>query len=183
MTHRLIRTLIPVVVAYAVLTMPLQAGTIVAGKPEDLGFSPERLSRIREAVQRHLDAKSLAGAVTMVVRNGRIAHLEGHGVIDLETNRPMPKDAIFRLASMSKPITAVAVMMMLEEGKLRLTDPVPRFIPEFKNMKVAVPKPGSEAAAAAAGGRGGRGGAPETSISCPHLVKSPSAICSHMDPV
>ena len=111
-------------------------------------------------MQRHLDAKSLAGAVTLVVRNGRIAHLEGHGVIDLETNRPMPKDAIFRLASMSKPITAVAVMMMLEEGKLRLTDPVSRFIPEFKNMKVAVPKPGSEAAAAAAGGRGGRGGAP-----------------------
>ena len=143
MTHRLIRTLIPVVVACAVLTMPLQAGTIVAGKPEDLGFSPERLSRIHEAVQRHIDAKSLAGAVTMVVRNGRIAHLEGHGVIDLETNRPMPKDAIFRLASMSKPITAVAVMMMLEEGKLRLTDPVSRFIPEFKIMKVAVPKPGA----------------------------------------
>jgi CubicO group peptidase (beta-lactamase class C family) len=170
MTHRLIRTLIPAVVACAVLTMPLQApafakapagrGTIVAGKPEDLGFSPERLSRIHEAVQRHLDAKSLAGAVTLVVRNGRIAHLESHGVIDLETNRPMPKDAIFRLASMSKPITAVAVMMMLEEGKLRLTDPVSRFIPEFKTMKVAVPKPGSEAAAAAAGGRGGRGGAP-----------------------
>src|SRR4029079_1399686 len=96
----------------------------------------------------------------MVVRNGRIAHLEGHGVIDLETNRPMPKDAIFRLASMSKPVTAVAVMMMLEEGKLRLTEPVSRFVPEFKSMKVAVPKPGSEAAAAAAGGRGGRGAAP-----------------------
>ena len=96
MTHRLIRTLIPVVVACLVFTLPLQAGTIVAGKPEDLGFSPERLARIHEAVQRHIDAKSLAGAVTMVVRNGRIAHLEGHGVIDLETNRPMPKDAIFR---------------------------------------------------------------------------------------
>ena len=160
MTHRLLRTLIPVAVAGLVLTMPLQAGTIVAGKPEDLGFSPERLARIHEAVQRHIDAKSLAGAVTMVVRNGRIAHLEGHGLIDLETNRPMPKDAIFRLASMSKPVTAVAVMMMLEEGKLRLTDPVSRFVPEFKSMKVAVPKPGSEAAAAAAGGRGGRGAAP-----------------------
>jgi CubicO group peptidase (beta-lactamase class C family) len=170
MTHRLIRRFIPGVVACLVFTLPLQApafaeapadrGTVVAGKPEDLGFSPERLARIHEAVQRHIDAKSLAGAVTMVVRNGRIAHLEGHGVIDLETNRPMPKDAIFRLASMSKPVTAVAVMMMLEEGKLRLTDPVSRFIPEFKNMKVAVPKPGSEAAAAAAGGRGGRGAAP-----------------------
>ena len=96
----------------------------------------------------------------MVVRNGRIAHLEAHGLIDIESNRPMPKDGIFRLASMSKPITAVAVMMMLEEGKLRLNDPVSRFIPEFKSMKVAVPKPGSEAAAAAPGGRGGRGGPP-----------------------
>jgi len=158
MTHRLIRSLVPVFAACAVLTMRLEAGTIVAGKPEDLGFSADRLARIHDAVQRHIDAKSIAGAVTMVVRNGRIAHLEGHGVIDLETNRPMPKDAIFRLASMSKPITAVAVMMMLEEGKLRLTDPVSRFIPEFKGLKVAVPKPGFEAAAAAQGGRGGRGG-------------------------
>jgi CubicO group peptidase (beta-lactamase class C family) len=161
MTHRLTRLLIPVVVACAVLSMPLQAGTIVAGKPEDLGFSSERLARIHEAVQRHIDAKAITGAVTMVVRNGRMAHHEAHGLIDIESNRPMPKDGIFRLASMSKPVTAVAVMMMLEEGKLRLTDPVSRFIPEFKGMKVAVPKPGSEAAAAAQGGRGGRaGGAP-----------------------
>jgi CubicO group peptidase (beta-lactamase class C family) len=145
-------------VAAAVLTMPLQAGTIVAGKPEDLGFSSERLARVHEAVQRHLDAKALAGAVTMVVRNGRIAHLEAHGLIDIEANRPMPKDGIFRLASTTKPVTAVAVMMMLEEGKLRLTDPVSRFIPEFKAMKVAVPKPGFEAAAATAGR--GRGAAP-----------------------
>ena len=73
----------------------------------------------------------------------------------------MPKDGIFRLASMSKPITAVAVMMMIEEGKMRLTDPVSRFIPEFKAMKVAVPKPGcARRAAAAPGGRGGRGGPP-----------------------
>ena len=159
MTHRLTRLLIPVVVACAVLSMPLQAGTIVAGKPEDLGFSSERLARIHETVQRHIDAKAIAGAVTMVVRNGRIAHHEAHGAIDIESKRPMPKDGVFRLASMSKPVTAAAVMMMLEEGKLRLTDPVSRFIPEFKGMKVAVPKPGFEAAAAAAqSGRGGRGG-------------------------
>ena len=64
-------------------------------------------------MQRHIDAKAIGGAVTMVVRNGRIAHHEAHGLIDVETNRPMPKDGIFRLASMSKPITAVAVMMMI----------------------------------------------------------------------
>jgi CubicO group peptidase (beta-lactamase class C family) len=161
MTLRSIRAvLVSIVAATAFLIIPLQAGTIVAGKPEDLGFSAERLARIHDAVQRHIDAKSVAGAVTMVVRNGRIAHLEAHGLIDIESNRPMPKDGIFRLASTSKPVTAVAVMMMLEEGKLRLNDPVARFIPEFKSMKVAMPKPGSEPAAAAQGGRGGRGGAP-----------------------
>ena len=160
MTHRFIRSLlVSVAAACAFLIMPLQAGTIVAGKPEELGFSAERLARIHDAVQRHIDAKAVAGAVTMVVRNGRIAHLEAHGLIDVESNRPMPKDGIFRLASMSKPITAVAVMMMIEEGKLRLNDPVSRFLPEFKAMKVAVPKPGSESAAAAPGGRG-RGGPP-----------------------
>jgi len=160
MTHRLIRSLlVSVAAACAFLIMPLQAGTIVAGKPEDLGFSAERLARIHDAVQRHIDAKAIAGAVTMVVRNGRIAHLEAHGLIDIESNRAMPKDGIFRLASMSKPITATAVMMMIEDGKLRLNDPVSRFIPEFKAMKVAVPKPGFEAAAAAPGGRG-RGGPP-----------------------
>lgn len=159
MTHRLIPSFLVSVATCAFITMPLQAGSILAGKPEELGFSSERLARIHDAVQRHIDAKSIAGAVTLVVRNGRIAHHEAHGLIDVEANRPMPKDGIFRLASMSKPITAVAVMMMIEEGKLRLTDPVSRFIPEFKGMKVAVPKPGFEAAAAAPGGRG-RGGPP-----------------------
>ena len=163
MTHRLRPSLAAVLIlACALVTLPLQAGSIVTAKPEELGFSSERLTRIHDAVQRHIEAKAVAGAVTLVVRQGRIAHLETHGLIDIEANRPMPKDGVFRLASMSKPITAVAVMMMLEEGKLRLNDPVSRFIPEFEGMKVAVPKAGSVAAASAGGpgGRGGRGGPP-----------------------
>src|SRR5215510_5109937 len=112
------------------LALPIQAGP-VAAKPEDVGLSSERLARVHEAVQRHIDAKAIAGAVTLVARNGRVAHLEAHGLIDIESKRSMPKDGIFRLASMSKPITAVAVMMMIEEGKIRLSDPVWRFIPEF----------------------------------------------------
>jgi CubicO group peptidase (beta-lactamase class C family) len=143
----------------ACLALPIQAGPVVA-KPEDVGLSSERLARIHEAVQRHIDAKAISGAVTLVARNGRVAHLEAHGLIDLESKRPMPKDGIFRLASMSKPITAVAVTMLLEEGKVRLSDPVWRFIPEFKGAKVAVPKGGVEPPAAAPGGRGGRGAAP-----------------------
>jgi CubicO group peptidase (beta-lactamase class C family) len=98
------------------LSLPLQAGPTIMAKPEEVGLSSERLVRIREAVQRHIDAKAVSGAVTLVARQGRIVHLEAHGSIDIEAKRPMPKDGIFRLASMSKPITAVAVMMLIEEG-------------------------------------------------------------------
>jgi CubicO group peptidase (beta-lactamase class C family) len=134
----------------------LAAGAVPTGKPEDVGFSTERLGRIKEAVQRHIDAGSVPGVVTLVARRGRIVHFETHGFNDVEAKKPMPKDAIFRLASMSKPIAATAVMMMIEEGKVRLNDPVSRFIPEFKQAQVAVPKGG----AAAPAGRGGRGGPP-----------------------
>ena len=135
--------------------LPLGAASLVVGKPEDAGFSAERLARVREAVKRHLDAGSPSGAVTLVARRGKIVHFEAHGLMDVESKKPMPKDGIFRLASTSKPITAAAVLMMVEEGKVRLTDPVSRFIPEFKSMKVAVP-PGAGAGAPAGGGRGAR---------------------------
>ena len=139
------------------------AGLVTTARPEDVGLSSERLDRIHDAVQRHIDAGSISGAVTLVARHGKIAHLEAHGLMDIESKRTMPKDGVFRLASMSKPITAVAVMMMVEEGKVRLSDPVSRFIPEFKSMKVAVAKPnarGGGAAPASPGGPGGRGGPP-----------------------
>ncbi len=139
------------------------AGSVMTARPEDVGLSAERLGRIHDAVQRHIDAGTISGAVTLVARHGKIAHLEAHGLMDIESKRPMPKDGVFRLASMSKPITAVAVMMMIEEGKVRLSDPVSRFIPEFKSMKVAVAKPnarGGGAAPAGPGGAGGRGGPP-----------------------
>jgi CubicO group peptidase (beta-lactamase class C family) len=148
----------------AIAGLSLQgAGSVMTAKPEDVGLSSERLARIHEAVQRHIDAGSLSGAVTLVARHGKIAHLEAHGLMDIESKRAMPRDGVFRLASMSKPITAVAVMMMVEEGKVRLSDPVSRFIPEFKSMKVAVAKPnarGGGAAPAGPGGPAGRGGPP-----------------------
>jgi CubicO group peptidase (beta-lactamase class C family) len=126
------------------LAAVLTAGSIPTGKPQDAGMSPERLRRIHEAVQRHIDAGEISGAVTLVARRGRIVHFEAHGLMDVESKRPMEKDAIFRIASMSKPITGVAVMMMLEEGKLHLSDPVSKYLPEFKDSKVAIPrgKPG-----------------------------------------
>jgi CubicO group peptidase (beta-lactamase class C family) len=121
-----------------VAAFPLAAASIQATKPEDLGFSSERLQRIRITVQRHIDEHDISGAVTMVARKGRIAHFEAHGVADLESKRPISKDGLFWIASMSKPITGVAILMLMEEGRIRLTDPVSKFIPEFKGMKVAV---------------------------------------------
>jgi CubicO group peptidase (beta-lactamase class C family) len=132
------------------------AGSVPTGRPEEVGFSTERLGRIKQAVHRHIDGGNVPGVVTLVARRGRVVHFEAHGLNDVEAKKPMPKDAIFRLASMSKPIAATAVMMMIEEGKVRLNDPVSRFIPEFKQSMVAVPKGG----AAAPGGGRGRGGPP-----------------------
>jgi CubicO group peptidase (beta-lactamase class C family) len=115
-----------------------------AAKPEQVGMSSERLSRLHTALQRHIDAHQLAGAVTLISRKGKVVHFQTHGWADLESKRPMSRDTLFRMASTTKPVTAVAILMLLEEGKLRLTDPVSRFIPEFKDTKVAIAKTGSE---------------------------------------
>lgn len=118
------------------------AGSVPVGAPEDVGMSSERLARIGAVVAQHIEAGNVAGAVTLVARRGRIVHFEAHGLADVDTRAPMTTDSIFRLASMSKPITAVAIMMLAEEGQLALSDPVSKFIPEFANLtSVAVPKP------------------------------------------
>lgn len=146
-----------VLIAYAVLT----AASVPTGTAEETGFSAERLQRIHEVMKRYIDGGQISGAVTLVARRGRIAHFEAHGFQDLESKKPVPKDAIFRLASTSKPVTGAAVMMLVEEGKIRLNDPVATYIPELKGLKVAIPRPGPGGQPApAAGGRGGRGGAP-----------------------
>jgi CubicO group peptidase (beta-lactamase class C family) len=119
---------------------PASGDGLPIARPEDVGMSTERLRRVREVVQRHIDAASISGAVTLVARQGRIVHFEAHGLRDVESREPMTKDTIFRLASMTKPVTGVAVLMMVEQGKIRLDDPLSRFIPEFKHMKVAPPR-------------------------------------------
>lgn len=106
-------------------------------------MSGERLKRVHESIQRHIDAGSISGAVTIVARRGRVVHFESHGLMDIESKKPMARDTIFRLASMSKPVTGVAALMLVEEGKLRLNDPVSKYVPEFKEMKVAVPRTGA----------------------------------------
>ena len=138
-----------VVLSLGLLTvLALPVGTASsAGKPEDVGLSSERLQRVTQMIQRRIAAGDLAGAVVAVARKGRLAYLNAQGVMDLETKQPMTPAAMFRIASMTKPVVGVGIMMMVEEGKLRLNDPVSRYIPEFRSMKVAVGQP-------AAGGRG-----------------------------
>ncbi len=167
-SRRIVLRLIPIAIALAVI--PTSAALGPATKAEDVGFSSERLQRVNQMVQRYIDSKQIPGAVTIAARRGKVAHFEAQGLMDLEAKTPMRKDAIFRMASMSKPVTGVAILMLVEEGKVRLTDPVSRFIPGFKDLQVAMLKPGApggggRAAAAGAGaGRGGRGGAPEPEI-------------------
>ena len=108
------------------------------GESAEHAVSRERLQRITQLIDHRISAREIPGAVTLVAIDGRIVHFEARGLLDLESKRPMPKDAIFSLASLTKPVTAAAVLMLVEEGKVRLTDPVSRFIPEFKDLKVAV---------------------------------------------
>ena len=142
-----------VVLVVAVLTWPIAAAAPTA-KPEDVGFSAERLHRISDLIQRHITAGDFSGAVTLVARNGRIAHLEAQGLMDVESRKPMQKDAIFQIMSMTKPVVGTSIMMMVEEGKVRLTDPVSKFIPEFKDLKVAIPMAAAPGAAPAGRGAG-----------------------------
>jgi CubicO group peptidase (beta-lactamase class C family) len=137
-------------VIFALAAFSLKAASVQTTKPEDIGLSTERLQRVHETIQRHIDSHDISGAVTVVARKGRLAQLEAHGLMDIDTKKAMSKDTMFWIASMSKPITGVAVLMLMEEGKIRLTDPVSKFIPEFRGMKVAVMQDRP----------GGRGGTP-----------------------
>lgn len=107
-------------------------------KPEKVGLSAERLQRIDAAVQRSIDDKRLAGAVTLVARRGQVAWFKAQGMMDREAGKPMHPDALFRICSMTKPITSVAVMMLYEDGRLLLDDPVSKYLPEFASPKVLV---------------------------------------------
>ena len=130
-----------------VLSLPLAAASLPKSNPEQSGVSTERLQRVHALMQRYIESGDIAGAVTLVARRGHMVHLEAQGLMDLESKKPMRVDSIFRLASMTKPITSLAVMMLHEEGKFLLNDPVSKFLPEFKNPKVAVANAPNERAA------------------------------------
>src|ERR1700758_731496 len=121
-----------------ILAATAAAQELPTSKPESVGLSSERLERITKAVQKDIDDKRIAGTVTLVMRHGQIAWFKAQGMQDREAAKPMRPDSIFRICSMSKPITSVAVMMLYEEGRFMLEDPVSKYLPEFKNPKVLV---------------------------------------------
>lgn len=127
--------ILSVVVSFA---SAIGAQQLPTASPESVGLSPERLQRIETAVAQSIKDQQIAGAVTMVVRRGKVAYLKAQGMQDREAGKPMPADALFRICSMTKPITSVAVMMLYEEGKFALEDPISKYLPEFKNPKVLV---------------------------------------------
>ena len=104
--------------------------------PEEVGVSTKRLKRIRSFLQGYYNSGEVSGFLTVVARRGKIVHFETIGMRDVENQKPVEPDTIFRIYSMSKPITSVAVMMLYEEGHFQLGTPVSQFIPEFENMKV-----------------------------------------------
>jgi CubicO group peptidase (beta-lactamase class C family) len=119
-------------------TIAVAQGLVATSNPEQLGFSPTRLQRLTQAYQGYVDRGELPGAVLLIARGGKIAYLETIGFQDREQKLAMKQDAIFRLASMTKPIVSVAAMMLVEEGKLDLLAPVANYLPEFKDLKVGV---------------------------------------------
>jgi CubicO group peptidase (beta-lactamase class C family) len=140
------------------------AGALAAtptAQPETVGLSAERLHRVDELVQRNIDAGEISGAVTLVARNGQIVHLAAHGVMDVASKKPMQTDTVFRIASMSKPVAAVAILMLMEEGKVRLNDPISKFIPSYADAQVAVAKPAAPGAGANAGAAAGTNAPPQ----------------------
>jgi CubicO group peptidase (beta-lactamase class C family) len=122
------------------LIMAASAGVVSkdlpSAKPEDVGMSTERLARMDKAIHAYVDAGRTPGVVTLVARHGKVVHLDAYGKADLASGRPTRTDDIFRMYSMTKPITSTALLMLYEEGRFQLTDPLSRFYPAFANARV-----------------------------------------------
>jgi CubicO group peptidase (beta-lactamase class C family) len=123
-------------VCVLVFAGPVWAQALPTAKPEEVGLASERLDRVSRALRGEIEAGKVPGAVALVARKGRIVYFESFGVRDKATGEAMPKDAIFRLYSMTKPFTSVAAMMLMEEGRLLLSDPVSKFLPELAKRQV-----------------------------------------------
>jgi len=127
------------VVGPAVSAAPGNIGVdLPAVKPEEVGLASSRLARMRTVMNQYVTEKKIPGAIGLIARRGKVAYAEAFGMADIEAGKPMRLDTIHRIYSMSKPITSVAVMMLYEEGKFQLNDPVANYLPEFARMQVGV---------------------------------------------
>ena len=122
----------------SLLAARLHAAEVSLVEPETVGFSGDRLGKITEFVEREIADGNLVGSVTLVARHGQVVHFEAAGRYGLEDNRPMETDALFRIFSMTKPITTVAAMILYEEGAFHLGDPVAKYLPELANMQLLI---------------------------------------------
>jgi len=127
--------------AWLALLSLAQAQGLPMGKADELGFAPARLAHITEMLKGNIDKHDIPGAVLLIARHGKIAYFESLGALDPQGKAPMSKDAIFRIYSMSKPITTVAAMMLFEEGRITLDEPVGKYLPSLAKPQVGVEKP------------------------------------------
>jgi len=132
---KLARTLTAAALCAALFTLPAYAALPMAS-PESVGFSAEKLKALDAALRAYVDHEKLAGITTLVARHGKVVHVDVYGRADKTKGEALKQDTIFRMASMTKPIVGVAMMQLYEQGKWKLDDPVVKYIPEFKDMKV-----------------------------------------------
>lgn len=123
---------------------PQEHAALPSARPEELGFSAQRLAAVGEALDREVAQDRMPGAVIAIARHGKLAMFEAHGYRDKATGAPMTADAIFNIASMTKPVTAVAALILCEQGRLSIDDPVGKFLPQFANPRVAVMDPAGQ---------------------------------------
>lgn len=141
--HLLFTLMLPAALALVTSANPIQAQqpnnktpNLAENKPEMLGFSSERLERLHAVMQQEVDQKQLAGIVTLLARHGKVVEERTYGKKDIASGAPMTRDTIFRIFSMTKPVTGVAMMILYEEGKWHPSDPISKYIPEFAHLKV-----------------------------------------------
>ncbi|HEX8164737.1 MAG TPA: serine hydrolase domain-containing protein [Beijerinckiaceae bacterium] len=135
------RNLRALLCAVAFLSVPAAyAQSLQPARPEDVGLSSQRLAKIAEVFNQEIRDGKIPGAVIMIARKGKVAYHEAFGAQDKNAEKVMTKDSIFRAYSMTKPLASVGAMILVEDGRMQLTDPVAKFLPEFKNVQVSVPK-------------------------------------------
>src|SRR5438132_1227848 len=119
-----------------VMAIATRSDVMIESTPENVGMSSARLRNVSRLVHGYIDDQKLPGAISLVTRHGQVVHFETYGSMDVERQKPMRADAIFRFYSMTKPIASVGLMMLYEQARFQLDDPASKFIPELKGLKV-----------------------------------------------